>query len=298
MITRVVPALVLLWMLGAATPAAVAAPPLPTPTAGTLHLPRIEQRQWRPPLPATAEPSPTPEAIPVCRVTVLADRGPATLRWCVDQGGPRRVAIRVSGTVRHRALVNVGSDIEISGAGQRVALEGYGLMVRHAKRVRLSHLFMRDCKADCITVSRSDDVLIEWLDATLSGDGLLDIIRAPAGGGHVTVRDSRFYNHAKCMLVGHQSVPTDRNLVVVLERVTFDGCQDRMPTAQWATITVRDSTIANWRQEGAEARHYGRIIFDGVTWIRGRKSHERYVAYAGGSILDLDQMRESPTWYE
>lgn len=235
---------------------------------GRVFLPHLSQR-----LAPASIPVPAPR--PVYR--------PATAGALIDAlTVPRAMVLPEPGVYRLGRDAGVAPGVWLNGRNA-VEIRWHGLAVDGAPGARITGLTLRDCKADCITIQRSPGVLIEDVRAIApSGDGLIDIIRT---SGTVTLRDVDMIGpHAKCGLIGHQWAPADAGLTVLLERVTYTDCFERVPKVHRATVTLRDVTITRWRGDGIDVQLGGRVILDGVTFEPGPKSHDRWQTASGGTV--------------
>lgn len=184
--------------------------------------------------------------------------------------------------------VRVASGTSISGNG---ALITRGLILDGVSDITLRDFVMNDCRGgegDCISVIRSTRVTISGLDLTDASDGLLDIIRAPAGGTIVSVSDTLLHDHPKCMLVGHQWVDTDDQIFVQLNRVRFEGCNERIPKVQRARVDIVGGLARNWVGQGMDVRYGAFVTIRGRSWFPGPKSRARWTTAGpgGGTVTE------------
>ena len=232
-----------------------------------VYLPHVSQRQPRPA--ATAVPRPTYR--------------PASAGALIDAlTVPGALVLPEPGVYRLGRDARVAPGVTLNGRGG-VEIRWHGLDMDGAAGAQVLGLALRDCAADCISVTRAPGVLIQDVRVFApSGDGLIDIIRTT---GAVTLRDVDMIGpHPKCGLIGHQWVPSDAGLTVLLERVTYTDCFERVPKVHRATVTLRDVTITRWRGDGIDVQLGGRVILDGVTFEPGPKSHERWQTASGGTV--------------
>lgn len=253
---------------------AVIHPWAPRPETHRIYLPRVEQRQARS-VPPTLE-------VPAPRI-ILRPADPEALYDALGVTGAR--VEPAPGIYRLGHDARIAPRVTLDGRGA-VEIRWHGLDLDGAEGAEILGLSLRDCKRDCITVQRAPGALIQ--DVTVhapSGDGLIDVIRT---SGQVTIRDVRLIGgHAKCMLIGHQWHGEDAELSVLLERVEFDRCYERVPKVHRATVTLRGVTIRSWSGNGIDVQLGGVVVIDGVTWEPGPKSHERWQTSTGGTVVEV-----------
>ena len=109
-------------------------------------------------------------------VTSLADSGPGSLREAIRKGDlPRRIVFRISGTVQLQRPLKIKqqSFITIDGStapAPGVTLAGNALQIHDSHDIILSHLRVRNSKADGITVKGSHHIVIDHCSLTDAGD--------------------------------------------------------------------------------------------------------------------------------
>jgi pectate lyase len=109
-------------------------------------------------------------------VTSLADSGPGSLREAIRKGDlPRRIVFRISGTVQLQRPLKIKqqSFITIDGAtapAPGITLAGNALHIQDSHDIILSHLRVRNSKADGITVKGSHHIVIDHCSLTDAGD--------------------------------------------------------------------------------------------------------------------------------
>ncbi|MDT0687404.1 pectate lyase family protein [Autumnicola psychrophila] len=122
----------------------------------------------------------------VLYVTNLKDSGPGSLRWAVEQEGPRTVVFGISGTIELKDRLNIENPfITIAGQtapGEGIALKGETLLVA-ASDVIIRYLRVRlgDGKhgegskqgKDAISISEGENIIIDHCSASWSLDEVL-----------------------------------------------------------------------------------------------------------------------------
>lgn len=120
-------------------------------------------------------------------VTNLNDSGPGSLRWAVEQKGPRMVVFAVSGTIELLTPLRVNNDsITIAGQtapgdgiclkDQPLVVNGSHVVVRYL-RVRLGDKFERDNDALSGGRTGQHDVVLDHLSVSYSIDECLSIYK-------------------------------------------------------------------------------------------------------------------------
>lgn len=123
----------------------------------------------------------------VIKVTNLADSGEGSLRWAVEQSGPRIVVFNVSGTICLETPLRINNDsITIAGQtapGDGICLKDNPLVINASHvvvrylRVRTGNKYARD--NDAISGGRygQHDVILDHLSASYSIDECLSIYK-------------------------------------------------------------------------------------------------------------------------
>jgi hypothetical protein len=116
----------------------------------------------------------------VLRVTTLADNGPGSLRWAVEQEGPRTVVFDVSGTIRLQDSLSIRNPcITIAGQtapGDGICLSDAGLGIA-ANDVIVRYIRCRlgdqGRGGDAISIGRGEDIIVDHCSASWSTDEVL-----------------------------------------------------------------------------------------------------------------------------
>lgn len=122
----------------------------------------------------------------VLYVTNLNDRGPGSLRWAIEQQGPRSVVFAISGTIELEDRLTINEPyITIAGQtapgdgicikGETVRIETHDVIIRYI-RVRLGdgmHGHGSLQGKDAISISRGKDIIIDHCSASWSLDEIL-----------------------------------------------------------------------------------------------------------------------------
>ncbi|WP_407426052.1 polysaccharide lyase family 1 protein [Arcticibacter sp.] len=122
----------------------------------------------------------------VIYVTNLNDSGPGSLRWAVDQEGPRTVVFGLSGTIELKSRLNINKPyITIAGQtapGDGICLKGETLQINTSNvivryiRVRLGDGLHGQGSLqgkDAISISEGHDIIVDHCSASWSLDEIL-----------------------------------------------------------------------------------------------------------------------------
>ncbi|WP_207425759.1 polysaccharide lyase family 1 protein [Pedobacter sp. SYSU D00535] len=137
----------------------------------------------------------------VLYVTSLDDKGPGTLRWAVEQEGPRTVVFGISGTIELKSRLEITQPyITIAGQaapGDGICLKGetleistHDVIVRYI-RVRLgdrSHGQGSLQGKDAIGISKGHDIIVDHCSASWSLDEILSASTRHPDLSRVTVQ--------------------------------------------------------------------------------------------------------------
>ncbi|MGF7232503.1 pectate lyase family protein [Arachidicoccus sp.] len=216
-----------------------------------------DEKEGKPYIPWAAKPSDLPQAkIPafpgaegggaysfggrggkVYEVTSLADRGPGTLRWACEQGGPRIVVFNVAGIIHLKSPIIVRAPyITIEGqsapgdgicvAGESVWINTHDVVIRFMRfRRGATNVGRRD---DAVGGNPVGNIMIDHVSATWGLDENMSIYRHVYDRGtkkqeklptvNVTIQNSIFaegldtYNHAFGSTIGGLNSTFMRNL--------------------------------------------------------------------------------------
>jgi hypothetical protein len=122
----------------------------------------------------------------VLYVTNLDNDGPGSLRWAIDQKGPRTVLFAVSGTIELKDRLTIKNPyITIAGQtapgdgicikGETVRIETHDVIVRYI-RVRLGNAMQGQGSLqgkDAISISKGKDIIVDHCSASWSLDEIL-----------------------------------------------------------------------------------------------------------------------------
>jgi pectate lyase len=131
----------------------------------------------------------------VLYVTTLDDEGSGSLRWAVDQDGPRTVIFDISGTIRLRKELVIRRPF-ITIAGQTAP--GDGICLRDASLVIATHdvivRYLR-CRlgdqgrgGDAISITEGKDIILDHCSASWSTDEVLSVSTREPRLTNVTVQ--------------------------------------------------------------------------------------------------------------
>ncbi|MFD2163999.1 polysaccharide lyase family 1 protein [Paradesertivirga mongoliensis] len=122
----------------------------------------------------------------VIYVTNLDDSGPGSLRWAVDQEGPRTIVFGISGTIELKSRLNINRPyITIAGQtapGEGICLKGETLQINtHDVIVRYIRVRLGDGLhgqgslqgKDAISISEGHDIIVDHCSASWSLDEIL-----------------------------------------------------------------------------------------------------------------------------
>lgn len=137
----------------------------------------------------------------VLYVTNLNDSGPGSLRWAVEQEGPRTVVFEVSGTIELKDRLNIENPyITIAGQtapgggiclkGETVRVVTHDVIVRHI-RVRLGDSMHGQGSLqgkDAISISSGEDIILDHCSASWSMDEILSASTSSPDLTRVTVQ--------------------------------------------------------------------------------------------------------------
>lgn len=137
----------------------------------------------------------------VLYVTNLNDSGPGSLRWAVEQEGPRTVVFEVSGTIELKDRLNIENPyITIAGQtapgagiclkGETVRVVTHDVIVRHI-RVRLGDSMHGQGSLqgkDAISISSGEDIILDHCSASWSMDEILSASTSNPDLTRVTVQ--------------------------------------------------------------------------------------------------------------
>ena len=162
-------------------------------------------------------------------VSSLADRGPGTLRACIEASGPRTCVFRVAGIIRlqtpaviNRPFITIagqtapGGGITLAhagGSGGRTPLLIKGssdVVVRHI-RVRTDLYGASRGAEDGITIENSENVIVDHMSVSWARD---ELFNGYADNDRITVSNSIFAQgiptHDKCALLASDPVNAQR----------------------------------------------------------------------------------------
>jgi hypothetical protein len=193
-------------------------------------------------------------------VTSLSDDNPSspaagTLRWAVNQTGARRIKFQVAGTIAlkdHLRIVNPNVTIDGSDApGDGICLKDYSVIIDSTSQVILRYIRIRrgdvellkylaahdldrpenSVGLDCISLDRSQNVLVEHCSLSWSCDEIFGITRCqnvtiqwciisePLSNPHIHPYGD---NHAFCLNISSSTLSVHHNLI---SRYVFRGPQ-------------------------------------------------------------------------
>jgi len=196
----------------------------------------------------------------VLYVTSLSDANPSnpatgTLRWAVNQSGARKILFQVAGTIAlkdHLYIVNPNITIDGSTApGDGICLKDYSVIIDSTSQVILRYIRIRrgDVEVlkyneehdldrpensdglDCISLDRSQNVLIDHCSLSWSCDEIFGITRCqnvtiqwciiaePLTNPHIHPYGD---NHAYCLNISSSTLSVHHNLI---SRYVFRGPQ-------------------------------------------------------------------------
>jgi regulation of enolase protein 1 (concanavalin A-like superfamily) len=144
---------------------------------------------------------------PIIYVTSLSDANPSspapgTLRWAVNQSGPRRIKFQVAGTIAlkdHLRIQNPNVTIDGSDApGDGICLKDYSVIIDETSQVILRYIRIRrgdvellkyldanglyrptsSTGLDCVSIDESQNVLIDHCSLSWSCDEIFGITRS------------------------------------------------------------------------------------------------------------------------
>lgn len=131
----------------------------------------------------------------VYHVTTLEDDGPGSLRWAVEQEGPRTIVFEISGTIQLKSTLSIEHPY-ITIAGQTapgdgiclrddaLTIETHDVMVRYI-RCRLGD---QGDSGDAISISKGKNILLDHCSASWSTDEVLSASTGEATLTNVTVQ--------------------------------------------------------------------------------------------------------------
>jgi pectate lyase len=131
----------------------------------------------------------------VLHVTTLADKGPGSLRWAVEQEGPRTIVFNVSGIIKLKGGLTIRNPfITIAGQtapGDGICLRDGGLgIATHDVIVRYLRCRMGDRGrgGDAISIGKGEDIIVDHCSASWSTDEVLSVSTRHPSLTRVTVQ--------------------------------------------------------------------------------------------------------------
>lgn len=225
--------------------------------------------------------TPTPQPSPT--VAALRPSTDAALKAALLV--PGALVLPVAGEYRPHAPLRVAAGVTLDGRGA-VTLRGEGLLLYQADGATIRGLAITEADGDAISINKTRGAVLENLNLSASGDGLIDITNAPVGGALYVVRDSTLHDHVKGSLIGHQATPGDAFMRVILQRVKFIRCRERVPKIHAAIVLFEDGLVADWVGAGADVQQGGHLTLVRVRFEAGKKSGTRYSTATGGTVTE------------
>lgn len=116
----------------------------------------------------------------VLHVTTLADEGPGSLRWAVEQEGPRTIVFDISGTIKLKNRLTIRNPY-ITIAGQTAPGDGIclrdGMLGITASDVIVRYIRCRlgdqGRGGDAISIGKGEDIIVDHCSASWSTDEVL-----------------------------------------------------------------------------------------------------------------------------
>ena len=137
----------------------------------------------------------------VLHVTNLDDDGPGSLRWAVEQKGPRTVVFKVSGTVELKSALDIANPfITLAGQtapGDGICIKGGTVRIRtHDVVVRYLRFRLGDGRhgqgtlqgKDALDISAGTDIIVDHCSASWSLDEVLSVSSRDPDLTRVTVQ--------------------------------------------------------------------------------------------------------------
>ncbi len=204
-------------------------------------------------------------------VTSLEDSGPGTLREALRKGNsPRHIIFRVGGTIKLQRPLKIKeqSFITIDGStapAPGITLEGYTLHIQDSHDVIVTHIRVRQPKADGLTIRGSHHIVIDHCSLTDAGDENIGLTQDCYD---VTVSwcilgDTRATPdlRPKGMLIANFDKPAVTN--VSLHHNLFTHESQRNPEVSTVGLfDIRNNVIGQWQSYGIRMRRgaQGNII--------------------------------------
>lgn len=266
-------------------------------------------------------------------VTSLADRGPGTLRACIDAEGPRTCIFRVGGIIRwtsERPIIRnpyitiagqtaPGGGILITHGGGRygvtplVAKNTHDVVIRHI-RVRLDNRGATRAVNSGIIFENSKNVIVDHVSVSWAED---ETIGGQGQNDNITISNSilaeGLRRHDKCALLSSDPLGS-QNMTFIGNICAHNG--DRNPDVNFfpkSCVDVVNNVIYNarsdfvevWEQHGGSPVNIvGNYFKSGPNMVPGRyiiarqsvKSTGRARIYEAGNHIDGKIEREPPPY--
>lgn len=226
----------------------------------------------------------------VCEVTSLEDSGPGSLRECVQNLGPVWVRFSVSGEIRLRSELELGSNMTLDGRGASITIIGE-LVLAGVDNVVVHNLKVTDSPEDAIQIREgSTNVWLDHLDLSDSVDGLVDITQ---GSTDVTVSWTRFSDHDKVMLLGIDGDHT-QPASVTIHHCFFDGTGQRHPRLRFGKVHMFNNYLRNWYHYGVASSDGGQTLSEANIYEAGDDTRAVLTHMGGdaqeGAVRSVDDL--------
>jgi hypothetical protein len=249
----------------------------------------------------------------VLHVTNLDDKGEGSLRWAIEQEGPRMIVFDVSGTIGLESMLNVEKPyVTIAGQtapGDGICMKGETLRIAtHDVIIRYIRCRLGDAMhgigslqgKDAISISVGKDIIVDHCSASWSLDEVLSASTSKPTLTRVTVQWCFITealnpsNHAFGSLIrgtGGAKYSYIRNLYAHNRRRNpRPGNYDRNPYTkdpEGLLLDFRNNVIYNWGGESAgynnDSKSVTRLNYIGNYLIPGPNSVNNGIAYSTSS---------------
>lgn len=205
-------------------------------------------------------------------VTTLNDSGPGSLREALESEDSLWITFNTSGTIFLEDKIRVRSFKTIDGRGQNITITRYGLYLWNVSDIIIENIRFQDIYEDSLRIIYgSHDIWIDhcFFSDSYNGtktyspeeyDGLIDITREST---NITISWSRFEDHNKVMLMGHNDTYfQDKEMYVTLHHNYFFNTTQRHPRVSYGKVHLYNNYFHGWHQYAVRSTVSGEIYSD------------------------------------
>ena len=203
-----------------------------------------------------------------------------SLRWAVQQPGPKWIVFDVDMTIALSAPLPLTSDTTIDGRGRQVTITGpglTGLQIHDVTNVVIENLALRgfgdttytyvNNADDAISVQRASRVWIDHTSLSVAGDKLVSVAD---GVREMTLTWNHFFEQQQTMQIGSISTANnDTATTVTVAYNHFDHVGYRTPVVSYGKAHVLNNFLDTWLVGGVRSERLAQIYLENNVFLAG-----------------------------